>query len=120
MDVRVVGVKVGDKEHAQEAWKALEARHEAGETDDVEVLGVWKNERGEVQTKFLDGLGDFVENEGAAVFALVLEGDAGALAAWSIETYPGAETEIVDPEAFNADLDALSAEVEPESEGAPA
>jgi hypothetical protein len=36
------------------------------------------------------------------------------------ETYPAAETEIVDPEAFKADLDALGAEVEPEAKGAPA
>jgi hypothetical protein len=159
MDVRVVGVKVEDKKHAQEAWKTLHARHEAGETDYVEVLGVWKNERGKVhskyygnhyrligtlvglylgvipavigyyvgrhymfkgkvETKSLDGLGDFVENGGAAIFALVPEGDADALAAWFKETYPGAETEIVDPAAFKADLDALTEAAE--TEAAPA
>ena len=153
MDIRVVGVKVEDKKHAQEAWKALEARHEAGETDYVEVLGVWKNERGKVhakyygnhyrlvgtlvglyfgvipavvgyyvgrhymfkgkvETKALDGLGDFVENGGAAIFALVPEGDAEPLVAWFLENYPGAETEIVDAAVFKTDLDALQAEAE--------
>jgi hypothetical protein len=153
MDVRVVGLKVEDKKHAQEAWKTLHARHEAGETDYVEVLGLWKNSRGKVhakyygnhyrligtvvglylgvipgiigyyvgrhdmfkgkvETKALDGLGDFVENGGAAIFALVPAGDADALASWFSETYPGTETEIIDPAVFKADIDALQAEAE--------
>lgn len=153
MDVRVVGLKVEDKEHAQEAWKTLHERHEAGETDYVEVLGLWKSQSGKIhskyygnhyrllgtavglyfgmipaiigyfvgrhymfkgktQTKALDGLGDFVENGGAAIFALVPEGDADSLASWFRETYPGAETEIFDSAAFKADLDALQAEAE--------
>ncbi|HET6476564.1 MAG TPA: hypothetical protein VFH93_10870 [Thermoleophilia bacterium] len=153
MDVRVVGLKVEDKKHAQDAWKTLHERHEAGETDYVEVLGLWKNKKGKVhakyygnhyrligtvvglyfgvipgiigyyvgrhymfkgkvETKALDGLGDFVENGGAAIFALVPEGDAEPLAAWFLETYPGAETEIVDAAVFKSDLDALQAEAE--------
>ena len=51
MDVRVVGLKVEDKKHAQEAWKTLHERHEAGVTDYVEVLGLWKNKRGKVHAE---------------------------------------------------------------------
>lgn len=152
MDAKVVGLKVEDKKHAQEAWKTLHERHEAGETDYMEVLGLWKNKRGKVhakyygnhyrsvgavvglalgvipgiigyyagrhymfkgkvETKFIDGLGDYVENGGAAIFALVPSGDAEPLAAWFGETYPSAEIEIVDPASLKADLDALQAEV---------
>lgn len=153
MDAKVVGLRVEDKKHAQEAWKTLHERHEAGETDYMEVLGLWKNERGKVhakyygnhyrsvgtvvglfvgvipaiigyyvgrhymfkgkvETKSIDGLGDFVENGGAAIFALVPAGDAEPLAAWLGETYPGAAIEIVDPATLKADLDALQAEAE--------
>jgi hypothetical protein len=153
MDVKVVGLKVEDKNHAQEAYKTLHARHEAGETDYVEVLGLWKNEKGKVHAKYygnhyrlagtvvglylgvipgiigyyvgrhymfkgkmttkaLDGLGDFVENGGAAIFVLVPASDAEPLAAWFSETYPGTETEIVDAAIFKADLDAMQAEAE--------
>jgi hypothetical protein len=60
----------------------------------------------------MDGLSTFVENGGAAIFALVPAGDAEPLAAWFGETYPGAAVEIVDPATLKADLDALQAEAE--------
>ena len=65
--------------------------------------------KGKVETRSIDGLGDFVENGGAAIFALVPSGDAEPLAAWFRETYPSAEVEIIDPATLKADLDALQA-----------
>jgi hypothetical protein len=152
MEMRVVGLKVASKKDAQHAYKALDAKQDAGETDYYEVVGMWKSEsgkvhakyygnhdrligtavgalfgaipavigyyvgkhempKGKISTRFFDGLSAFVDDGGAAIFALVEEPDAEPLAAFFRETYPGNETELIDPAAFEADVAVLTEEI---------
>ncbi len=156
MDLKIVGLKVGSKHEAQKAYKALDDKHDAGETDYYEVLGMWKSDKGKVHSKyygnhkrlfgtlvgayfglipavvgyyigkhempkgkvataFLDDLAGFVDNGGAAIFALVDDLDAASLVAFFNETYPGNEVDVIDPEAFEADVAVLAEEVEVEA-----
>jgi hypothetical protein len=52
MELKIVGLKTAKKHDAQQAYKALDAQHDAGETDYYEVLGMWKNEKGKVHAKY--------------------------------------------------------------------
>jgi hypothetical protein len=153
MDLKVVAMKVDSKRDAQHAYKALDDKHDAGETDYYEVLGMWKSDKGKVHSKyygnhkrlvgtlvgayfglipavvgyyigkhempkgkmattFLGDLSGFVDNDGAAIFALVDEADAAPLEAFFTETYPGNETAIIDPSAFEADVAVMAEGVE--------
>lgn len=150
--MKIVGMKVESKRDAQHAYKALDAQQDAGETEYYEVLGMWKNEKGkvhskyygnherllgtavgalfgvipavigyyigrhempkgQVQTKFLEDLAGFVDNDGAAIFVLVDDADADPLVAYFNESYPGNETEVADTDQFQADVAVLEEEV---------
>jgi hypothetical protein len=99
MDFKIVAAKVDSKSDAQRAYREIEDAQDAGTTDFQEVLGIWKNEKGTVRSKYY---GNHARSVGTGV-GLLLGGPVPAVIGYFVGRHVMPKNKILTP--FLEDLD---------------
>ena len=71
MEFKIVGMKVAEKKDAHRAYKELEEKQDAGETDYYEVIGMWKSDKGKMHAKYFGNHARLIGTVVGAVFGII-------------------------------------------------